>query len=96
MQAAVGCRGAEVLKPSCGCVVNIIRKYAIAIFKARAAAEFVVVDVVNVVLGGGFVALHAYELPAIVIVVFHQFPIGIQNGVNAVPAVVLPAGSKRK
>jgi nitrate reductase NapE component len=57
VQVAVGCGGAEVLKPARGRIVNIRRRNAIAVFEVCAATEFVVFDVVDVVLGGGFGAL---------------------------------------
>ena len=79
------------MKPARGAVVNIIRINAIAIFEVGAAAELVGEDVVDVVLGGGFVALHVDQLPPIVLIVIYYLPIRVINAANSVPTIVLPA-----
>lgn len=90
VQAAVGCGGGEGLKPARGRIVNIRRRNAIAVFEVCAAAEFVVLDVVDVVLNIRFGALYVDELAAVV--VFYLLSVGIQNGVNTDPDVLFPIG----
>lgn len=66
MQAAVDCGGGKVLKTARGFVINIRRKNIIAVFEIGAAAEFVIVDVVDVTLDiNRFTAVYANKLVTI-------------------------------